>query len=139
MIATLLLVAATSPPSCETLDGEAYYRCELDRSIATASDANCEDQITQFDMNVCGYRNQLRHEIELNLRWKQVKARWEENDLYPAILAAQQSWLDYREKQCGIWAKMYEGGTIVPSVTSSCRDALTVSRISEIEKLLEER
>ena len=139
MIEALLIALAASPQSCDALNGKAHFRCQLEQSIAAVPEADCKERMTQFDMNVCSYRDGLRREIELTESWDQVKVRWGESELFATILAAQRSWLTYRDKQCAIWAEKYEGGTIVPLMVNSCKNALTKARIAELNKLLQER
>jgi uncharacterized protein YecT (DUF1311 family) len=88
-------------------------------------------------MNVCSYRDYLRLDIELNQTWDVISKRYKGSAVYRPILASQRAWLEYRDKQCAIWSKYYEGGTIEALVENTCRSDITKFRISELKQLLE--
>ena len=107
--------------------------------MAIADPPNCEKRDTQFDLNVCTFRDYLRADIELNRTWdaasKRVKGMSAVNR---DLLAGQRAWLSYRDKQCNIWSKWYEGGSIASQIINSCLTNITKFRTAELKQLLED-
>ena len=99
---------------------------------------NCKDRATQFDMNVCSFREYLEADIALNRGWASVEKRWKSSqEMWPVILGGQRAWLTYRDKQCAFWSKMYEGGTMASLAVNSCSLEITRARTEQLEQLLE--
>ena len=91
-------------------------------------------------MNVCSFRDYLRADIELNRVWNAATGRLEHHQkVFASLLAGQRAWLTYRDKQCDVWAKWYEGGTIVPLTVNSCLTDITKFRTKELSQLLEDQ
>ena len=108
--------------------------------MTLAPPPNCEKRNTQFDMNVCSFRDYLRADVELNGTWDAVTKRLAGQMKSLAILlAGQRAWLTYRDKQCDFWAKWYEGGSIVPAAVNTCLTDITKFRINELGELLKDR
>ncbi|MCJ2183039.1 lysozyme inhibitor LprI family protein [Novosphingobium sp. 1949] len=140
MILTALVLAAAAAPDCASVKGAlGQDECRLAQSMALDPAPDCDRRLTQFDMNVCRYREYLKADIALNQTWSQLAARWgKDSAVYAKALIAQRAWLTYRDAQCAIWETAYEGGSIVPLVVNDCRTELTRSRIATLQPLLEE-
>ena len=134
------VAAALAVKDC-SLEPTALLRDQCNLSQSLALDAvdhfDCEKRETQSDMNVCSYRDYLRLDIELNKTWNIIIERYKGSNIHEAVLESQRAWLKYRDKQCDIWSKYYEGGTIEALVENTCRSGITKFRISELKQLLE--
>lgn len=90
-------------------------------------------------MNVCSYRDYLRADIELNRTWDAVtKKISKDTPVFQTLLDGQRAWLTYRDKQCDVWAKWYEGGTIAALIINTCLTDITKFRAKELSQLLED-
>jgi uncharacterized protein YecT (DUF1311 family) len=53
----------------------------------------------------------------------------------PALVnAAESKWIAYRDTECTAYASINRGGTIYPTVFSSCEYELTVKRVDDVRK-----
>ncbi len=141
MILIALAAAATVQDCNHASNAAAKEECFLNQSLALDNDDHfdCRARETQSNMNVCSYRDYLRADIELNRTWHAVSKRvTKDPSAFRSLLDAQRSWLTYRDKQCDVWSKWYEGGTIVPLMVNSCLTEITKFRTKELGQLLED-
>src|SRR6185503_17878758 len=136
----LALAAAAAVQDCNRAPTAiAKDECELNQSLASdkVQPFDCEGRETQADMNVCSYRDYLRADIELNRTWDAVTKRVGKNArVFRTLLDGQRAWLTYRDKQCEVWAKWYEGGTIAALMVNTCLTDITKFRTKELSQLL---
>ena len=135
-----LLFAATASADCSS-KGTAIVidQCLLQQSMSLRPAPNCMKQGTQFDLNVCSFRDYLRADIELNRQWEALKRRLAgATKNYAVMLSGQKAWLTYRDKQCEFWSGWYEGGSIAPLVVNSCLTDITEVRSKELGQQLKE-
>ena len=133
-----LLAAATASSNCDKLSGLAQDQCRLAESMALDPPPNCVKRYSQFEMNVCSFRDYLRADIDLNHTWNAVTKRLTgQRKVYATLLAGQRAWLIYRDKQCDVWAKWYEGGSVASLMINSCLTDITKFRTKELGQLLE--
>jgi uncharacterized protein YecT (DUF1311 family) len=135
-----LAAAAAAAPDCDKLAGAiARDECELAQSLAMSPAPNCSDRETQLELNVCSFRDYLRADIELNRTWTAVTKKVSGQPAAFALLRdGQRAWLTYRDKQCAVWGKWYEGGTIAPLMINSCLTDITRFRTKELGQFLED-
>ena len=133
----LLLAAAAARPDCDRLKGALDQdRCELSDSMNIDPQPNCKNQMTQFDMNVCSFRDYLRADIDLNQTWNAVEERLiQHKKVVATLLAGQRAWLTYRDKQCDVFAQWYDGGSIAALQVNSCLTDITKIRTKELGRL----
>lgn len=140
MILAFAAVAAAAPPDCDKL-GSAVARdeCELAQSMAMKPAPNCADRETQLELNVCSFRDYLRADMELNRTWAAVTKKVSgKGAAFGLLREGQRAWLTYRDKQCAVWGKWYEGGSIAPLIINSCLTDITRFRTKELGQLLED-
>jgi uncharacterized protein YecT (DUF1311 family) len=100
---------------------------------------DCVKRYSQFDLNVCSFRDYLHADIELNQTWDAATKRLAgQQKVFRTLLAGQRAWLTYRDKQCDVWAQWYEGGTVASLMINSCLTDITKFRTKELGQLLEE-
>ena len=139
MILTLIFAAqAVTPVDCSAIqDSVASLKCE----VGQLPKVDCDEPITQMEMNVCSYRKYLEADIALNEHWALVRSRWHANsdqpDFWMAVLDAQRKWLEYRNAECEVWQNLYGGGTITPLMQNSCLAKVTQQRVEELAALLD--
>jgi uncharacterized protein YecT (DUF1311 family) len=138
----LVLAAATAVQDCNRAPTAiAKDECELNQSLTLDKDEpfDCKGLQTQADMNVCSYRDYLRADIELNRTWDAVTKKVSKDaPVFRMLLDGQKAWLTYRGKQCDVWAKWYEGGTIAALIINTCLTDITKFRVKELGQLLED-
>ena len=147
---SLLLAAQVAAPNCDApKDPIASSQCALNDSIKSVPEANCEDQQTQLDLNVCSYRDYLRADIELNRLWAAATTKAKEVDgwevehhskggRFNRLLDAQRKWIAFRDAQCAFEAGPREdGGTIWALVTNVCMKKTIDARSTWLREYLE--
>ena len=142
MIVFLLLTAAAIQDCSRKPTATAKDECLLHQSMALdeADHFNCQGRNTQSDLNVCSFRDYLEADIELNRLWSAATKRLAgQPKILGTLLNGQRSWLAYRDKQCDVWAKLYEGGTIASLAVNTCLIDITRFRTKELGQLLENR
>ncbi len=107
-------------------------------------EVDCQNAMTQFDMNVCSQRDYEKADKALNAQWsktKKVMADWdaeldaENKGAVEALLAAQRAWIQYRDNQCNAVGYSVWGGSMYPTIVASCLEDLTRKRTKELEEL----
>ena len=144
-ILLIALLGAATPVDCAVLKGTVLRdKCELQQSVEQIPEAQCNDPKTQLDMNVCSYRDYLASDIELNRTWSRIERKmdreskkWSGQTDFGALLESQRAWLVYRDKQCNAEAVAFEGGSMQPTVESTCLARVTRVRIEELNALVE--
>ena len=140
----LFLAAAVAQQDCDKVKGAiAQNQCWLAQSMTLDPPPDCKDRRTQFDLNVCSFRDSLRTEIELNRGWEAAAAYARAMDGHKSLefrrlLAAQRKWIAYRDAQCAVEAGPREsGGTIWALIQNSCMEKLAKARIAELREYVE--
>lgn len=111
-------------------------------------DVDCKNPMTQYDMNVCSDRDYKEADKALNAQWSALKPivkEWDETlksvGMVPtaeaSLLKAQRAWIDYRDGQCDTEEASVQGGTMAPTIYSSCMAELTRNRTEELKSLAE--
>ena len=112
------------------------------------SDVDCKNPMTQSDMNICADQDYREADKALNAQWAAIKPivkEWDETlksvGMVPtaeaSLLKAQRAWIDYRDGQCDTAEASVQGGTMAPTIYSSCMADLTRKRTEELKSLAE--
>ncbi len=101
---------------------------------------DCDNAMTQSDMNACAYQDYQAADEALNetYAWAMKRARAYENGSDTALRTAQRAWIPYRDAACAAEAKLYEGGSIRPLIEYSCLATLTKRRSDDMRLAYEE-
>ena len=111
-----------------------------------APEVDCDNAMTQRDMNMCAAKDYQEADQALNLQWTETRKVVAERDaqLDPAdrggakaLLAAQRAWISYRDGQCEASGYSAYGGSMQPMLISSCRATMTRARTQELRSLAE--
>ncbi|WP_377290413.1 lysozyme inhibitor LprI family protein [Rhizobium sp. SG2393] len=108
---------------------------------------DCNNAMTQADMNACAAEDFQKADKALNALWPRVRkamADWDKTvaesalttGAEAALLKAQRAWIDYRDGQCEAEGFSAHGGTMEPLLIESCKATMTRSRTQELEALL---
>lgn len=121
----------------------------LGASPVLAQDAvvDCENAMTQRDMNICSYEDYMAADRALNDTYTWALARTEDWGLgttedwglgtKEALRAAQRTWIAYRDAACNAEGQLYEGGSIRPLIENTCKATLTTRRTQDMRAIYE--
>lgn len=119
-------------------------------AMAASPQPDCENALTQLDMNLCAHKDYEAADAELNRQWKLTAARMKEYDReragghdtrpehYETLLKAQRAWIVYRDAHCTSEGYRFRGGSMEPMQVSHCMAALTQERTQKLHDLIEE-
>ncbi len=98
---------------------------------------NCDEPITQVEMNQCAVTESVQTEKQLKQIYHQLETQ-NSGDVERLQLLKQNQllWLKYRETSCQYASSQYEGGSIQPLIYSSCITSLTKERVENLESYL---
>jgi len=102
---------------------------------AIAEKYDCGDPLTQAAMNACASEIAKKSDAELNALYKQVEQRLE-GEKKARLVAAQRSWIAFRNAECKFMTSGADGGSIYPMVSNQCFDGLTKKRIEDLKAYL---
>jgi len=111
--------------------------------------ADCENAVTQADMNQCAHHGFAASDAALNAQWKitsEVMKQRDENyggeqDIwrghFVSLLQSQFAWINYRSAQCRSEGYLARGGSMETMLVSICLANLTKQRTQQLNKLAE--
>jgi len=117
--------------------------------LADLPTLDCENAMTQADMNECAFRDHQAANAELNAQWQQTSSVMKSRDenfeseydtrsgYFDTLLEAQRAWLGYRDAHCRSEGYFARGGSLEPLLVTSCMTHLTRLRTAELEELVE--
>lgn len=106
-------------------------------SIAPAQAADCANATDQATMTQCADAGFKKSDAELNALYKRIEQRLKDNaDTKKLLIAAQRSWVSFRDAECGFATANVAGGTLYPMVYAQCADGLTQARIKDFKAYL---
>jgi uncharacterized protein YecT (DUF1311 family) len=109
---------------------------------------DCNEPITQRDMNFCSHQEFEVADKALNEQWRKVAAHKKRDDeaaakneaeggYFQKLLDAQRAWLAYRDNHCEAVSDVYRGGSIRPLIHNLCKAELTAQRTDQLQKMIE--
>lgn len=116
--------------------------------LAAQPQVDCDNAVTQTDMNICAAREYEQADRGLNAAWdratRQAKAvdadraaRGEQGGVSDRLLRAQRAWLTFRDAHCDAISHRYRGGSIQPLIQSDCLTRITRARTEQLHELSE--
>lgn len=106
---------------------------------------DCENAMAQQDMNQCAHKDYEAADAELNNVWSDARKTARDLDAElsddlkgadKALLAAQRSWIAYRDGQCELAGFEARGGSMEPMLVSGCLADLTRKRTKELKDFI---
>ena len=109
--------------------------------VASAADdppLNCNNAVSQNDMNMCADREYKAADRQLNSAYRKLITHLDVRE--KALLAtAERAWVAFRDKECTYQSSENEGGSIYPLVYTGCLLRLTEARTRELNAYIKER
>ena len=114
---------------------------------AQTPDIDCENAMTQMEMNFCAHQDFKQADAKLNAQWKLTSAAMKLRDenfestyddragYHETLLEAQRAWLKFRDAHCRSEGYFARGGSMEPMLVSSCMAHQTNIRTAELEEL----
>ena len=118
---------------------------------AASTGANCDNAMTQMDINACMAQDYRTADGELNRQWvlnvaaakAQDKTRIAQTDkrpgYYATLLESQRAWLKFRDTQCVVEGGQYAGGSMQGMVVTQCKTRMTRARTAQLSSLIKAR
>ena len=112
-------------------------------------EVDCDNAMTQMDMNICAHRDYETADTELNAVYKKAMDAAREMDVQAkdmgehyvgavnALKRAQRAWIGYRDGQCELAGFAARGGSMEPMLVSGCLADLTRKRTAELKTVYE--
>jgi uncharacterized protein YecT (DUF1311 family) len=106
---------------------------------SSVSQANCPQANTQAEINQCLEQAAIAADQKLNQTYQQLLRRYDAaSPARQKLVDAQIAWIKYRDATCAFSYTRFSGGSIAPSVYSSCIKRVTEQRITDFESYMTE-
>lgn len=117
---------------------------------ADAPALDCENAMTQADMNQCAHQDYQIADVALNEQWAEAAAVMKIRDdnyesvsddrpgFFETLLRAQRLWIAYRDAHCTGEGYYARGGSLEPLLVSKCKTKLTIQRTRYLSFLIEQ-
>jgi uncharacterized protein YecT (DUF1311 family) len=100
--------------------------------VAAGEKLNCTNPDTTYEINMCAGRDFTAADGALNTLYKQLMAKYDTGNK-KLLLAAQRSWLKFRDDECDYETALTIGGTIHSTMVTNCDTELTLERIKRLK------
>lgn len=104
-------------------------------SISVLAAPNCQNAMTQMDMNECAAIDFKNADLQLNKLYKELFSKLESGK-QQSLKLVQQNWIKYKESQCKYEADEFKGGSIAPLILFSCQSRITNQRNADLIEML---
>ncbi|MBD2451819.1 lysozyme inhibitor LprI family protein [Nostoc sp. FACHB-152] len=101
-----------------------------------AQKLNCNEAQTQLEINNCAHLSYQNADKKLNRAYKQLLPKLSKSR-QQKLIAAQLAWIKFRDASCEFERSQYEGGSIAPTIYSTCLEAVTKQRTQQLVGYLE--
>jgi uncharacterized protein YecT (DUF1311 family) len=129
-----ILVARTSEaqeaPTQETPKPQAFGLAQT--TVVQTAAVNCGDSTNQTAMNQCFEREAKQDQLLLDALLKELAAKLDAPNK-ERLEEVQSQWGKYRDAHCRWQAGFFEGGSVQPTMYSTCLSALIWNRIDELK------
>ena len=102
--------------------------------LTTSAWADCREQRTQTDINLCFAKQYKQEDKKLNQIYNSYAKTLDKADK-KLLVAAQRGWVSYKEKDCELSANGYKGGSIYSQLVTQCLIEKTQVRTKELNIL----
>lgn len=115
-------------------------------ALLAAGPLNCSAPSTQYEMTRCAQQEADQADAEMTRQWKITYAVAKNADEFidswdkrpsnsAALLAAQRSWIAFKEKHCTVVSFHSRGGSLEPMIYAACIEELTDQRTSQLRDI----
>ncbi|MCC8462000.1 MAG: lysozyme inhibitor LprI family protein [Rickettsia endosymbiont of Ecitomorpha arachnoides] len=106
-------------------------------SISYAFAVDCNNAMTQGDMNYCAGEEYKKVDKKLNQIYKEIlKHISDEQEKVNLLKKSQNLWIKYRDADCEFRSSGVYGGSVYPMILLMCLTEKTEERIKEFEVML---
>jgi uncharacterized protein YecT (DUF1311 family) len=107
----------------------------------SAQEVDCNNAMTQMDMNFCAAQSYGYADEDLNLAYQLARAQAKQMDEYlqegevPAatmLRDAQRAWITFRDLACEVESTLVRGGSMQPLIYYSCLERETRNRTESL-------
>ena len=109
-------------------------------TVASASQTQKSDPCkgeTTFEMKQCAAKRYKQADDELNVVYRRLMSKLDDEGHKTSLKTAQQAWLKYRDGNCEFESYLNRGGTIYSVVLTECMTSLTTSRTKELKQQID--
>ncbi|MEM6615963.1 MAG: lysozyme inhibitor LprI family protein [Pseudomonadota bacterium] len=92
---------------------------------------------TTFGMSACTSNSYLAWDKVLNDRYAALREKVP-SKIFETLRDAQRAWITYRDADCSLAGKAFEGGTLEPLLVTSCYEYKTALRVIDLDQMLED-
>ena len=100
------------------------------RAVLAAVD--CNNAVTQADMNRCASLAFGLIDDELNTAYKKITAGLESSEL-ELLKHSQRAWIKFRDAECEFQSSFTRGGSVRPLVHANCLTDITNQRVKDLQ------
>jgi len=113
---------------------------------AAAQEVDCENPVTQMEMNQCAHDDWEAADAELNAAYQRAMTLvkgWDadlpeaEQGGAEALRQAQRAWITFRDKACEVEGFPMKGGSAEPLLVFGCLRQLTEERTAQLDGLVD--
>lgn len=88
---------------------------------------------TTYEMRQCAGKRYKQADDELNMVYRSLMSKLDNEGHQTSLKTAQQAWLKYRDSHCEFESYLNRGGTIYPVVLTECMTSITTARTKELK------
>jgi uncharacterized protein YecT (DUF1311 family) len=101
---------------------------------AAAVPPGCNDESTQFDLDVCADQDFKAADTDLNGTYAEIEKRLHEyHDGTKRLIATQKAWIGFRDAECDFQTFWSRDGSIYPMLVSECFTTMTKQRTEQLK------
>lgn len=110
-------------------------------SPLSAQEVDCNNAMTQMDMNFCAAQSYGYADEDLNLAYQLARAQAKQMDEYlqegevpsaTMLRDAQRAWITFRDLACDVESTLVRGGSMQPLIYYSCLERETRNRTESL-------
>lgn len=101
-------------------------------------ESKCKSPQTQAEINSCASLFAKAANKRLNQVYQKLRSKLKGSQQEQLLIDSEQAWIRFRDTNCVFEQSRYEGGSIAPSIYSSCMEQMTKQRTEELEGYLEQ-
>jgi uncharacterized protein YecT (DUF1311 family) len=106
----------------------------------TVDGIDCNNAMSQMEMNICAGDSSDAADIKLNKAYKQLKELiGKDRPALQSLVKSERAWITYRDIQCEAESAGSEGGSIHSMELSGCVEEKTIARTKELKRMIVSR
>jgi uncharacterized protein YecT (DUF1311 family) len=94
---------------------------------------DCQNANSTVEINYCAELSYQKADVALNQAYSQLQASLS-GDRKAKLTAAEQAWIEYRDKNCKFEVRSAIGGTGYSAFLNGCLETMTQARIQDLKR-----